>query len=81
VLDISWQPAITLAGGPGCQTAKSVMIRDGEMLIGGFDGQQAIIWRLPAWQSSSARRLREEAVRQRDRDESCLEASDDRLLV
>jgi hypothetical protein len=43
-----WEPAITLAGGPGNQTAKSVMIRDGEMLIGGFDGQQAIIWRLPA---------------------------------
>jgi hypothetical protein len=42
-----WEPAITRAGGPGKQTANSV-IRDGEMLIGGFDGQQAIIWRLPA---------------------------------
>lgn len=42
-----WEPAITLAGGPGNQTANSVIIRDGEMLIGGFDGQQATIWRLP----------------------------------
>ena len=45
---LSWEPAITLAGGPGNQTANSVMIRDGEMLIGGFDGQHAVIWRLPA---------------------------------
>ena len=42
-----WEPASTLAGGPGNQTANSVMIRDGEMLIGGFDGQNAVIWRLP----------------------------------
>ena len=42
-----WEPAITLAGGPGNQTANSVIIRDGEMLIGGFDGQQATIWRMP----------------------------------
>jgi hypothetical protein len=43
-----WEPAITLAGGPGNQIANSVTIRNGEMLIGGSDGQQAIIWRLPA---------------------------------
>ena len=42
-----WEPAITLAGGPGNQTANSILIRDGEMLIGGFDGQHAVIWRLP----------------------------------
>jgi hypothetical protein len=43
-----WDPAITLAGGPGNQIANSLTIRDGEMLIGGSDGQQAVIWRLPA---------------------------------
>jgi hypothetical protein len=43
-----WEPAITLAGGPGNQQANSVTIRDGEMLIGGYVGQQATIWRLPA---------------------------------
>ena len=43
-----WEPAITLAGGPGNQVANSVTIRDGEMLIGGSDGQQAVIWRLAA---------------------------------
>jgi hypothetical protein len=43
-----WEPAVTLAGGPGNQTANTVIIRNGEMLIGGFDGQHAIIWRLPA---------------------------------
>ena len=45
---IIWEPAITLAGGPGNQTANSIVIRNGEMLIGGFDGQQAIVWRLTA---------------------------------
>ena len=45
---LDWEPAITLAGGPGNQIANSVTIRDGEMLIGGSDGQQAIIWRLSA---------------------------------
>jgi hypothetical protein len=43
-----WEPAITLAGGPGNQMANSVTIRDGQMLIGGSDGQEAIIWRVPA---------------------------------
>ena len=42
-----WEPAITIAGGPGNQTATSVIIRNGEMLIGGFDGQHATIWRMP----------------------------------
>lgn len=45
---IIWEPAITLAGGPGNQTANSIVIRNGEMLIGGFGGQQAIVWRLTA---------------------------------
>lgn len=43
-----WEPAVTLAGGPGNQIANSVTIRDGEMLIGGSVGQHAVIWRIAA---------------------------------
>ena len=43
----SWARAETIAGGPGNQIAWTVTIRDGKLLVGGLDGQQAKIWVLP----------------------------------
>jgi hypothetical protein len=40
------QPEI-IAGGPGNQYAKTVAVRDGEIVVGGVDGQNATIWRIP----------------------------------
>ena len=43
-----WNLPITIAGGPGNQTANVVNIDEGRMRIGGFDGTNAVIWTLRA---------------------------------
>jgi hypothetical protein len=43
-----WKPGETIAGGPGNQEARSVLVEDGQLLIGGVDVQQATFWVLPA---------------------------------
>jgi len=44
---LTWKPTV-LAGGPGNQIAYSVTAHDGEIIVGGLDGQNAAIWRIPA---------------------------------
>ena len=43
-----WGPGETIAGGPGNQAAWSVLVDDGQLIIGGHDVQQGKIWVLPA---------------------------------
>jgi hypothetical protein len=43
----TWDEGTVLAGGPGNQIAYSVAVRDGDLVIGGLDGQAGRIWRIP----------------------------------
>jgi hypothetical protein len=44
---LSWDPGQVIAGGPGNQIAYSVTAHDGEIIVGGLDGQIGAIWRFP----------------------------------
>ncbi|HEY7628271.1 MAG TPA: hypothetical protein VH761_14440, partial [Ilumatobacteraceae bacterium] len=43
----TWSRGTVLAGGPGNQIANSVTVSDGELVVGGLDGQHIAIWRVP----------------------------------
>lgn len=42
-----WDQGEVIAGGPGNQIAYTVTVRNGEIIVGGIDGQNATIWKLP----------------------------------